>query len=211
MTAEERSKIATDLAALTGVSKAFAVNNDLRIPADRFAGELLRDRHLTLSSSDSRVSGYQPAAGGGGRGRGGFGGFAAPPIDFNLSAMTGGFEAAYDSYLENDLGFKGSGVFYLSTGGVGSYAATGSDDASLAGTFARNPKLRLFVALNYYDLAAPFYATEFTLAHLSVSSDVRAHNITVGHFESGQMPYTDDKSLARLEGDLAGFVKGGAR
>jgi carboxypeptidase C (cathepsin A) len=207
MSAEERSKVAADLAGLTGLSKAFVVNNDLRISVERFNSELLRDRKLVLSSSDSRVSGYQPPPSGGGRGRGGFGGLAAPPIDFNLSNLASGFEAAYDSYLQGELGFKGSGVFYLSSGGVGAYTATGSDDGSLAGTFARNPRLRLFVAMDYYDLTAPFYAAEFTMAHLNVSSEVRAHNITVDHFEAGQMPYVDNKSLAKLGSDLAGFVK----
>ena len=132
---------------------------------------------------------------------------APQPIDFNLSNMEGGFETAYDSYLQGELGFKGTGVFYLSSGGVGAYTATGNDETSLNGAFARNPKLRLFVAMDYYDTTAPFYATEFTLAHLSVSQEVRAHNITVGHFEAGQMPYVDSKSLAKLGSDLSGFVK----
>ena len=208
MSPEERTKAVTDLARLTGLSKAVVVNNELRVSAERFNSELLRENRLVLSTSDSRVTGYQPSPAVGGRGRGGFGGSAAPPIDFNLSNLAGGFETAYDSYLQGELGFKGSGVFYLSSGGVGSYTATGSDDASLAGAFARNPKLRLFVAMNYYDLTAPFYAAEFTMAHLNVSPEVRSHNITVAHFEAGQMPYVDNKSLATLGGDLAEFVKG---
>jgi len=207
MSPEERTKVAADLAGLTGLSKAFVVNNDLRISAERFNSELLHDRHLVLSNSDSRVSGFQPAAGGGGRGRGGFGAVMSPPIDFNLSGISGGFEAAYDAYLEGELSFKGAGIFYLSSGGVGAYTVSGSDDASLAAAFARNPKLRLFVAINYFDLSSPFYGTEFTLAHLNVSPEVRAHNITVGHFEAGQMTYLDNKSLAKLEGDLSGFLK----
>ena len=99
-----------------------------------------------------------------------------------------------------------NGVFYLSSGGVGTFTATGSDDASLAGAFARNPNLRLFVGMNYFDLNAPFYAAEFTLAHLNVSPEVRAHNITVSHFEAGQMTYADNQALAKLHGELARFV-----
>jgi carboxypeptidase C (cathepsin A) len=208
MSAEERNKVVADLAHLTGLSKAFLVNNDLRITTERFNAELLRDRHLTLSDSDSRVTGFQPAAGAGGRGRGGFFGFGqTPPIDFNLSNLAGGLETAYDAYLKSELNFKGAGVFYLSSGGVGTFASTGNDDTSLAGAFARNPNLRLFVAVNYYDLTAPFYAAEFTLAHLNVSPEVRAHNITIAHFDAGQMTYVDNKALAKLEGDLSTFLK----
>ena len=99
-----------------------------------------------------------------------------------------------------------TGIFYLSSGGVGNFASTGSDDASLAGAFARNPNLRLFVAVNFYDLNAPFYATEYALAHLNVSPEVRAHNITISHYESGLMTYADNKALAKLHTDLSRFV-----
>jgi carboxypeptidase C (cathepsin A) len=207
MTPEERTKVIADLSRLTGLSKAFIVNNNLRITLDRFSSELMRDEHRGLSISDARVSGFIPAAGGGGRG--GRGGFGPPPvpIDFNLSNLAGGFQAAYESYLQRELTFNGSnGIFYLSSGGVGSFTSTGSDDASLAGAFARNPNLRLFVGVNYFNLSAPFYATEFTLAHLNVSPEVRARNITVSHFEAGQMTYVDNKALVKLHGDLARFV-----
>jgi carboxypeptidase C (cathepsin A) len=209
MTPDERTKVVADLSRLTGLSKAFIVNNDLRISLERFNSELLHDQRRGLSNSDARVIGFVPAAGGGGRGggRGGFG--AAPtPIDFNLSNLAGGFGSAYDAYLRRDLTFNGSnGIFYLSSGGVGTFTSTGGDDASLAAAFARNPNLRLFVGMNYFDLNAPFYAAEFTLAPLNVSPEVRAHNITVSHFETGQMAYVDNKALVKLGGDLAGFVK----
>jgi carboxypeptidase C (cathepsin A) len=166
----------------------------------------MRDQSRGLSYSDARVSGFAPRPAGGGRG--GFGGFAVqPPIDFNLSNLAGGFLTAYEGYLRRELTFTGgSGIYYLTSGGVGAFTSTGSDDASLSNAFARNPALRLFVALNYFDLNAPFYATEFTLAHLNVSPEVRAHNITISHLEAGQMPYADSKALVKLQRDLAGFV-----
>jgi carboxypeptidase C (cathepsin A) len=209
MAPEERSKVVANLSRLTGLSKAFIENNNLRIALDRFNSEVLRDRRQGLSNSDARVTGFMPAAAGGGRG-GGRGGFGAAPsaIDFNESNLAGGFQTAYEDYLRRELTFNGNsnGIFYLSSGGIGAFASTGSDDASLAGAFARNPNLRLFVGVNYYDLNAPFYAAEFTLAHLNVSPEVRAHNITVSHFEAGQMTYLDNKALVKLHGDLARFV-----
>lgn len=207
MTPEERIKVIADLSRLTGLSKAFIVNNNLRITLDRFNSELLRDEHRGLSSSDARVSGFLPGPAGGGRG--GRGAFGGPPvaIDFNRSRIAGGFQTAYEAYLRQELTFNGgNGIFYLSSGGIGAFTSTGSDDASLAGAFAHNPNLRLFVAVNYFDLNSPFYATEFTLAHLNVSPQVRAHNITVSHFESGAMTYADNKAIVKLQADLARFV-----
>jgi carboxypeptidase C (cathepsin A) len=214
MTAEERTKAIADLSRLTGVSKAFVVSNNLRITLDRFNAELLRDQQRALSNSDARVTGFVPVAAGGGRGgRGGFGFPPPPPLDFNLSALAPSFLTAYDAYLRRDLTFNANpgAIFYLNEGGVGAFNSTGNDDTSLAAAFARNPNLRLFVSLNYFDLNAPFYAGEFTLAHLSVSPEVRAHNITVSHLEAGQMPYLDSKALVKLHTDLAGFVNQAVR
>jgi carboxypeptidase C (cathepsin A) len=206
ITPEERTRVVANLSRLTGVSKAFIENNNLRIPLDRFGAELLRDQRRTLSNSDARVAGYLPPPSGGRGGRG-FPGIGPVAIDFNLSGLSAGFESAYETYLRRELTFNGaSGIFYLSSGGVGAFTSTGSDDASLAGAFARNPHLRLFVGLNYFDLSAPFYAAEFTIAHLNVSPEVRAHNITVSHFEAGQMAYVDNKAAGKLQGDLAKFV-----
>ncbi len=205
MTPEERTKVAAGLSRLTGLSKTFIVNNDLRIPLDRFNAELLRDQRRTLSNSDARVTGFVPVSGGGGRG----GGAPVMPsaIDFNQNRLSAGFLPAYESYLRRELGFtSANGVYYLSGGGIGPFTSTGNNDASLAGAFARNPNLHLFAAVNYFDLAVPFYAADFTLAHLSVAPDVRAHNITVGYYEAGQMTYADNKALAKLRNDLVRFI-----
>jgi carboxypeptidase C (cathepsin A) len=211
MTADERAKVIADLSRLTGVPKAVAVSNDLRLTVDRFAGAVFGEQHRGLSNSDARVTGFVPTPVFAGRGGGGGRGFGPPPppIDFNLSKLAGGFLTSYQSYLQGDLSFNtnNNGIYYLMSGGVGAFTSTGNDDASLANAFAHNPDLRLFVAVNYYDLSAPFYATEFTLAHLNVSPEVRAHNITVSHYEAGQMPYMDGKASAKLQRDLSSFLK----
>ena len=210
MTADERAKALADLSRFTGLPKSFLVSNDLRVSLERFSSELMRDQHRGLSYSDARVTGFVPLPAGGGRGGGGgFGGFAAAPIDFNLAALAGPFLNTYEDYLRRELTFTANpnGIYYLMGGGVGVYTSTGNDDASLSAAFARNPNLHLFVGIDYYDLNSPFFATEFTLAHLNVAPEVRAHNITISHLEAGQMAYVDSKALAQLGHDLAGFVE----
>ncbi len=64
MTPEERTKVIANLSRLTGLSKAFLVNNNLRITLDRFNSELMREQHRGLASSDARVSGFVPPCGG---------------------------------------------------------------------------------------------------------------------------------------------------
>ena len=208
MSPDERAKVIANLSRLTGLSKAFLVNNNLRITLERFNAGLMREQHRGLAGSDARVSGFMPPVSGGGRGGGGFAGAVSAPIDYNFYNRAGGFQAAYEAYLRSELAFSGNsnGIFYLSNGGIGAFASNGSDDASLSAAFARNPNLRLFVAVNYFDLHAPFYASEYTLAHLNVSPEVRAHNITVSHFEAGQMTYADNRALGKLHTDLTRFI-----
>ena len=161
MTAEEHSKTIAELARLTGVSKEFVANNDLRISAERFTAELMREQHRGLSNSDARVTGFLAGGRGGGGSRGGGRGEVTPPIDFNESNRSGGFEAAYDAYLRRELNFNPSSnvVFYLSSGGIGAYTSTGSDDESLSGAFARNPNTRLIRAALFVRATFPFATT----------------------------------------------------
>jgi carboxypeptidase C (cathepsin A) len=208
LTPEERTKAIAALARLTGLSKSFLINNDLRVTLDRYNAELMRDQHRGLSRSDSRVAGFvpMPAGGRGGGGRG----FGVPQsaVDFNMSMISGPFAAAYGDYLRRELTFTShkDGIYYLTSGGVGTFTSTGNDDRSLSATFARNPNMHLFVSVNFFDLGMPFYAAEYTLAHLDVSPEVRAHNITVSHQEAGAMAYLDSKAVVKLERDLGSFV-----
>jgi carboxypeptidase C (cathepsin A) len=205
MTADERTSVVSRLSRFTGLSTSFIVNNNLRVALERFTPELLRSERSVVSNSDARVAAYAPPSGGGGRGGG------APPaaVDYRQPSLAGGFLTAYETYLRRDLAFtNAAGVFYLSSGGVGTFTSTGSDEASLASAFARNPRLRLFVGVNYFDLTAPFYATEFTVAHLNVSPAVRARSISVRHYASGQMAYLNNEALTALHADLARFLNG---
>ncbi len=211
MTAEERNKVIAELSRFTGLPKQVIINNNLRLAFDRYDSELMRDEHRGLSRSDVRVTGFQPVAAGFGFGGGGRGGFGAaqPPVDFNMSAITGPFAAAYQSYLRRELNFARDkeGIFYLTSGGVGTFTSTGNDETSLSAAFIRNPGMHVFVAMNYYDMNSPFYAAEYTVAHLNVSPEVRAHNITISHLEAGEMPYMDSKAAVKLEHDLSGFIE----
>lgn len=208
MTGEERAKAVAGLMRFTGLPQLFIVSNDLRISLDRFVPELLRAERKSLSASDARVTGFVPPSGGGRGGFGGFGGFAAPSADFNQSYLAAGFQTAYEAYLKRELGFGGGpGIYYLSGGGIGTFTSTGNDDSSLSNAFVRNSSLRLFVGISYFDLNAPFYAQEFTLAHLGVAPDVRARGITVAHYEAGQMAYVDPKASPKLRADLVQFVQ----
>ncbi len=62
MTPEERTKVIADLSRLTGLSKAFLVNNDLRVTLDRFNTEIdarTASRAFELRCARSRLHGVR--------------------------------------------------------------------------------------------------------------------------------------------------------
>jgi len=70
-----------------------------------------------------------------------------------------------------------------------------------------NPHLRVLVANGYYDLATPFYGSEYSIAHLGLDASLRG-NLTVCSYEAGHMMYLHAPSRAKLRADLVGFYRG---
>ncbi len=87
-------------------------------------------------------------------------------------------------------------------------AGEGIPDTSeaLRKAMSRNPYMGVFVASGYYDLATPFFATEYTVSHLDLDESLRG-NIEIQEYEAGHMMYIHEGSLKKLAGDVQGFVE----
>ena len=77
---------------------------------------------------------------------------------------------------------------------------------ALRNALARNPYLKIFVAMGYYDMATPYYAVDYTLHHISLDPGL-LKNFSTGYYEAGHMMYIDEKSLARMRADIGKFVQ----
>ena len=77
---------------------------------------------------------------------------------------------------------------------------------TLRQAMTRNPSLKVFVANGYYDLATPYFATEYTFKHLGLDPELR-DQVSMGYYESGHMMYIHKPSLIRLKSDLAEFIR----
>jgi carboxypeptidase C (cathepsin A) len=71
----------------------------------------------------------------------------------------------------------------------------------------QNKDLKVFVANGYFDLATPFFATEYTFSHMGLDPEVRG-NVTMDFFDAGHMMYIHQPSLERVKADLAKFIAG---
>ena len=191
----EHDKVLDDMARYTGLSKAFLEANDLRIPLGPFSTELLRDAHLMTSRLDSRFAGYQIDAGS-----------MNTSFDFSNANIENCFLTAFEMYIRNELNFRNDALYYVS-GNAPPWSGEYNTVVNLENGFAKNPHMRLFVGMGYYDFACPFYPVEWTLAHLKVSDQVKKNNISKGYYEAGHMVYIDQPSAAKYHADLVKFVK----
>ena len=201
LTEAERHTAAEQLARFSGTSTSFAEENDLRINLGRFNQELLRDKHLTSGRLDSRFTTYATDQG---AERGQF--------DPSEASIRNSFSAVLSEYVRRELGYRNEDVYYILGGGIGRWRYPQNNGyanvvPSLERAFAKNPEMRLYVAEGYYDMATPYFAVEYTLAHMSVDPRVRA-GITTERFEAGHMVYIDSPSMTKMREGLRRFIDG---
>ena len=114
--------------------------------------------------------------------------------------------------MRGELGFKSDLEYFILGGGITSPWNWGTNngyvDTSIAlrNALAKNPYLKVFVAMGYYDMATPYYAVDYTLHHISLDPAL-LRNISVDHYEAGHMMYIDEKSLAKLRADVGKFMQ----
>ncbi|MCU0245081.1 MAG: hypothetical protein MUC42_00815, partial [Bryobacter sp.] len=94
LTAAERSAVADKLARLTGLSKRYVEQNDLRIEIMRFIKELRREEGVTVGRLDSRLTATE-----------GLNGAETPQFDPSNSAIRPPYTAAFNQYVRSELGY----------------------------------------------------------------------------------------------------------
>ncbi len=200
LTAAERQEVIDKLARYTGLSREFIDNSDLRIEIQRFDKELLRDQKRTVGRLDSRFKGMDRLAAS-----------EVPDFDPSMAAIRPPYTAAFNDYVRSELGFKSDLEYYILGGGIGRWTyetdnAYADTSDALRSAFAKNPYMKLFVASGYYDLATPYFATEYTLAHMNLDPSLRG-NIQTAAYEAGHMMYIEKNSLAQLKRDVTTFIR----
>jgi carboxypeptidase C (cathepsin A) len=202
LSAEERSQIVKKLARLTGLSPTYIDQSNLRVPIFRFTKELLRDERRTVGRYDSRLEGIDLDAAG-----------ATPEYDPSYASVYAPFTAAWNQYVRAELKWESDMPYEILTGRVRPWSWAEYSNRyvnvsdSLRTAMTQNRALKVFVANGHYDLATPYFATEYTFDHLGLDPSLQKH-VSMDFFEAGHMMYTNKPSLERLKGDLAKFITG---
>ncbi|CAN7676598.1 peptidase S10 [Trinickia sp. LjRoot230] len=207
----ERNAIAAQVARYTGLDERYVIASHLRIRPSHFRKQLLRDEARSVGRYDGRFEGIESDP-------------ASDSSDYDASEkyITSAFDAAFHDHLAHDLRYQVSLSYRVFSDTVldswvwkhhewwGESLELPYPAGDLAEAMRQNPQLRVFSANGYFDVATPFFSTEYDLAHMGLDSTLRA-NITITHYASGHMIYVDDAALQALKADLAHFYDAATR
>jgi carboxypeptidase C (cathepsin A) len=197
---DERQAAITRLARYTGLDPRFLDYANLRVTLSLFRKELLRTERRSIGRLDSRFKGFDASLVS-----------DSPEFDPSEAAIRPPYTTTFNQYVRSELGYKSDLEYYILGGGFTSpwnwNTNNGFVDTSTAlrNALAKNPYLKIFVAMGYYDMATPYYAAQYTIQHLSLDPSLRT-NFSTGCYDAGHMMYIDEKSLSKLRNDIAKFV-----
>ena len=197
----ERKQVVDQVARFTGLPQKFVDDSNLRIPAGRFFKELLRDEKKTIGRYDSRLEGVDQDAAG-----------ERAEYDPSYASVLGAYTAAFNDYVRSELKWNTDLPYEVLTGKVrpwdfsefkNSYPNV-ADRLRLA--MSQNQFMHVLQVNGYYDLATPFFATEYTFHHLGLAPKLR-NNISMTYCDAGHMLYLKQSCLDDLRSSMAGMYK----
>ncbi len=208
LTEARRQAIAQKMSAYTGLSVDYLLRSDLRVEPGAFRAELLRDQRLTLGRYDARFNGEDMN-----------GNDQNPEYDPSDTGITGAFVSSFHHYITDDLGYQTDLSYrptYYQAGLQWDFkhrpprsnypGATNDADVALdlSAAIRENPNLEVYSLNGMYDLATPFFGTEYDLAHMELPPRLLG-NVHFAYYPSGHMVYLNVEALKSMKADLSRF------
>jgi carboxypeptidase C (cathepsin A) len=196
----EHSAITEKLSAYTGLSKEYIASSNNRPDIFRFTKELLRKEGKTIGRLDSRFTGVDRDN-------------AGENFEYDPSynaVIYAPFTSTVNHYLRSTLGFESDLPYEILTGKVQPWNWGSAERGfpyvgeALRRAMSKNRFLKVYVANGWYDLATPFFASEYTINHLPLESMLRK-NISMKYYQSGHMMYIEKESLIQFTKDIEQF------
>jgi carboxypeptidase C (cathepsin A) len=201
LTPAERQATLDKLSRLTGLSKEYLERNNLRPKIMQFIKELRRSEGKVVGRLDGRLTATE-----------GNDGEEMPGFDPSMTAIRAPYTAAFNDYARRELGYESDLHYYILGGGIGpwDYGAGGQNKYvetadSLRDAFAKNPYMKVYIGSGYYDLATPYFATDYTFSHMGLPAAYKK-NITTRMYEAGHMFYSVKGALEQLSKDVEAMV-----
>ncbi len=203
-------EIAEKMHHFTGLPVPYIKQAKLRVNPTRFRRELLRGEGDILGRYDARFEGTELDSAG-----------ENPDYDPSDTGISGAYVSALHDYLSRELKYDSTEEYKLSANTIGEWdwhhrpADSGPGGRAqmlpyvagdLGDTIRKNPKLQVLSANGWFDLATPFFATEYELNHMMLSAPLQG-NVRFTYYPAGHMVYLNVDALRTLREDLRGFYE----
>ena len=214
--ADQKQQIAARLSQLTGIPASLWLEADLRMTLPVFRRRLMGPEGPMTGRYDARFTTpeLQPLLPTSGR-------TAAGAAN---TAITGALTAAFDNYLSQTLDYKSHRRYQQISGtvfrhwdwafrsplnglgsGVGNLGSRNVAPA-LARAMNNDPGMQVMFNNGYFDMATPFFATDYTLEHMDIPAARRA-DVHEYFYPVGHMLYVNPKVLPMLQKNVDGFIE----
>ena len=207
LSAAEKADAAKRISHFTGLSEDYLLKANLRVTLPQYMQELQRSRGLVTGRLDSRYTGYiSDLLSENGE------------YDPQSAYITGPYAAAINSYLREDLKFGQDKVYHKSAPAFGSWdwnhASDGNQtgfpgapnvEGDLVAALIFNPHLQVEIENGLFDMATPFFGTEYTVDHLGLPEKLQG-NIRLKYYNAGHMMYVHDEDRVQLKNNIAAFL-----
>jgi carboxypeptidase C (cathepsin A) len=197
LAADEKTRIASQLARFTGLTEQRFLQLNLREPDDLFFLDLLRDQNRSVGRYDSRFTGIRT-----------YPGTDREDSDPSDEAVDGPITSAFYQYVREDLNFQ-SNLPYERLAELRPWLFAQNKYLDVAEDLKKamnqNRYLRVMVCCGYYDLATPYFAAENVVHKMNVDPSIR-NNLELQFYGSGHMLYIEVGSRKKLQTDFEQFV-----
>lgn len=211
LTAAEKSDMAKKISRFTGLSEDYLMKADLRVNLGQFMQELQRSRGLITGRLDARYTGaaYDLLS-------------EYSEYDPQDAAITGPFVAAFNTYVREELKFGQDKIYHPQgqvfndwnwkhrTGRNFGFPGAPNVEEDLVEAMLTNPRLKVEVENGIFDLATPFFATEYTMEHLGLPDRLQS-NIHMNYYNAGHMMYVHDEDRVKLKENVARFIESASK
>jgi carboxypeptidase C (cathepsin A) len=206
---DEKQKVAAKIADLTGLPLPYILEARLRIYPSRFEKELLRsstgEGDMVIGRFDGRIAGHPTDPQN-----------DSQEYDPSLSGFFTAYTSAFNEYVRKTLKYDNDMTYEVlsnrvypwnwksGNGSENGYLYVGDD---LRDAMTHNPHLRLMVCSGHFDLATPYFATDYQIDHMGLSPALRK-NIVQKYYAGGHMIYHVKQGLEQLSADAKAFIAG---
>ncbi|MBS1630060.1 MAG: peptidase S10 [Bacteroidetes bacterium] len=195
----ERKVVISKLHGLTGLSAKHLDECNLRLQVGRFDKELLRDSGKTIGRFDTRIEGVDYDRAG-----------ESPDYDPSYDrTVHGAYTAVFNDYVRRDLNFHSDLNYEILTGRVWPWRFSENGFLNVAdqlrSAMVKNPNLQVWVCSGYFDLATPWFTTDYVLHHMFLPKELRK-NLHSTYYDAGHMMYLHRASLQQLRKDFEAFM-----